>query len=373
MPLKDSTQARSRVERGIYKRRGRFEVLVSSEGRVTFKPARSLTEARAFRGEILAKRGRGERVMPSAHVTLAKAIDAYMETARLRPSTKKLYKHNLDRPELRHLQRRKVASITIDDLAKFVRQLEAQGLAGSTIRNALIAISAVFTLAVRRGWTPTNPVRGLTRSERPKAGKHARRVLTPDEIRAVLDAAGDKWRMLIALAVFGGLRQSELLGLTWADIDLDAARLTVRKQLERGTRARVETKTVEAVRPVPLPAFVVRMLREYKLAAVHSLDPHAVFASTSGGGLDHRNIGRVWHGIRAAAKLAEPMPRFHDLRHTAASLWISEGSDVVYVSRVLGHSSPSITLDVYADLFDRARHEEKATAALDRAFGGGQG
>lgn len=88
------------------------------------------------------------------------------------------------------------------------------------------------------------------------------------------------------------------------------------------------------------------------------------------GGLDHRNVIRVWHSIREAARLVEPRPRFHDLRHTAASLWISEGSDVVYVSRVLGHSSPSITLDVYADLFDRARHEERATAALDRAFGG---
>lgn len=138
----------------------------------------------------------------------------------------------------------------------------------------------------------------------------------------------------------------------------------------RGTRARVEPKTAEAVRSVPLPAFVVRMLRAHRLASRFSLDSQPVFASATGGGLDHRNIVRVWHGIREAAQLAAPAPRFHDLRHTAASLWISEGSDVVYVSRVLGHSSPSITLDVYADLFDRARHEEKATAALDRAFGG---
>ena len=61
---------------------------------------------------------------------------------------------------------------------------------------------------------------------------------------------------------------------------------------------------------------------------------------------------------------------FHDLRHTAASLRIAEGLDVVCVSRVMGHSSPSVTLDLYADLFDRARHDERATTALDAAFGG---
>ena len=148
-------------------------------------------------------------------------------------------------------------------------------------------------------------------------------------------------------------------------------RLTVRTQLERGTRARVEPKTGDAIRQVPLPAFLVKMLRAHRLASPYSRDEHPVFSSTTGGALDHRNTVRVWHAIREAAGLAEPWPRFHDLRHTSASLWISEGSDVVYVSRVLGHSSPSITLDVYADLFDRARHEERATLALDRAFGAG--
>lgn len=300
--------------------------------------------------------------------TLAKAIEEYLDGARLRASTTALYRHNLGRPELRAIRARKVAAVSIDDLAKIVRQLEAKGLAGSTIRNVLVALSSVFTLAVRRGWAPTNPVRGLTRSERPKTRKRPHRTLSADEIRAVLNNAGER-RTLIALAVFAGLRQSELLGLTWADLDLDDARLTVRTQLERGTRARVETKTVEAVRQVPLPSFLVKMLRAHRLASAYSLDAHAVFVSAVGGPLDHRNVVRAWHVIRAAAGLAAPAPRFHDLRHTAASLWISEGADIVYVSRVLGHSSPSITLDVYADFFDRARHEERATSALDRAFG----
>ena len=70
------------------------------------------------------------------------------------------------------------------------------------------------------------------------------------------------------------------------------------------------------------------------------------------------------------AGLAGPLPVFHDLRHTAASLWIAEGLDVVWVSRVMGHASPSVTLDLYADLFDRERHDQRATTALEARFAG---
>jgi integrase len=114
----------------------------------------------------------------------------------------------------------------------------------------------------------------------------------------------------------------------------------------------------------------VRLLREHRLASRWSLDDHPVLASPTGDPLDHRNVQRAWVRIREGAALAEPAPRLHDCRHTAASLLIAEGLDPVYVSRVLGHAKPSITLDVYADLFGRARHEKRATDAMDAAFGG---
>jgi integrase len=237
------------------------------------------------------------------------------------------------------------------------------------VRNVLTALSATFSLAVRRGWIASNPVSGLTKGERPSSRKRQHRILNSDEIRRAIAAAGKRSRVLVIVAVFGGLRQGELLGLTWADVDLDGARLKVRSHLQRGTRTLVATKTEKGVREVPLPAFVVRALREQKLASRWSLPEHPVFPSDAGGPLHHRNVGRMWARVREAAGMAEPLPVFHDMRHTSASLWIAEGLDVVWVSRVMGHSSPSVTLDLYADLFDRARHDERATMALDAAFG----
>ena len=310
--------------------------------------ARTLTEARARRGEILAKRTRasgrsrprrsrpprpsrrtsrrrgGRRhgsAVPYVGRSTASTSAAPSSTPISGPAA--LYRHDLSRRELRSLLRRKVASITTDDVARLGRELEPPGanmttggvLAGSTIDNVLIALSAVFTLGVRRGWAQTNPVGGLTKAERPKSGKRPHRILSPDEIRRSVEAAGARWRVLVMTAVFSGLRQSELLGLSWRDVDLDAGRLSVRWQLERGTGLLKEPTTTNGVRPVPLPAFVVRALREHKLASRWSLPEHRVFVSDVGGRLDHRNVGRMWERVRVKAGLAEPLPVFHDLRH----------------------------------------------------------
>ena len=86
--------------------------------------------------------------------------------------------------------------------------------------------------------------------------------------------------------------------------------------------------------------------------------------------LRHWTLGRAYARARGDAGLAEPSPRWHDLRHTAASVLIAAGTDLAFVSRLLGHSSVAMTLDVYAGLFDRARSEERAVETLEAAFGG---
>jgi hypothetical protein len=88
MSTRDDTRRRERVERGIYKRSGRYQVAVTKgDGRVTFKTCRTLTEARAIRGDILARRARGESVAPPPRLTLSEAIESYFTQARLRPGT----------------------------------------------------------------------------------------------------------------------------------------------------------------------------------------------------------------------------------------------------------------------------------------------
>jgi hypothetical protein len=116
-----------------------------------------------------------------------------------------------------------------------------------------------------------------------------------------------------------------------------------------------------------------RMLREHKLAANHSTPSDFAFSTLRGTPMQQRNVGR--RGLDKATERAKlnsdekPRFRFHDLRHSFASLLIAQGADVVFVSRQLGHANPSITLSVYAHLFEGARHAEKTSALLEAAFG----
>jgi integrase len=143
----------------------------------------------------------------------------------------------------------------------------------------------------------------------------------------------------------------------------------VRKQLGRDG-VRVVPKTASGVREVSLMPALTRLLCEHKLKTPFSLESDFVFTSATGGPLHYRNVTR--RGLERAfehATIVEPRPRFHDLRHTAASLLIAEGLNVVYVSRQLGHASPDITLRLYAHLFDRAEHAQRANDALEARFG----
>ena len=198
------------------------------------------------------------------------------------------------------------------------------------------------------------------------------RVLDREGIAALLDAARPRYRLLLATALFTGLRLGELLGLTWADIDLKAGVIRVRKQLAREGN-RVKPKTPRALRDVILMPALAHLLREHRLASPYSQDEEFVFASARGTPLLPRNVER--RGLHVAAEGARlngngrPNLRFHDCRHTFASLLIAEGLNVVYVSHQLGHADPAITLRVYAHLFDAAEHAQRATEALEARFG----
>lgn len=132
-------------------------------------------------------------------------------------------------------------------------------------------------------------------------------------------------------------------------------------------------KTPQTLRAVVLFPALGRMLREHKAASAFSKPGDPVFASRAGTPFYYRNVER--RGLDAAADRAglngdgRPKLRLHDLRHCFASLLIAEGADVVYVSRQLGHADPSITLKVYSHLFDRHRHAERTSAALEARFG----
>jgi integrase len=226
-------------------------------------------------------------------------------------------------------------------------------------------------MGVRQKLVPYNAVERLERSERPKRKRREKRILTGEEIEALLRATSKTYRPIIATAIFTGLRLSELLGLWWGDIDLDDGAMHVRRTRDRiGNYA--EPKTQRSARNVVLTPSLVGLLREHKGASARNGPSDPVFATRTGRPVYYRNLTR--QGLAAAVARAginhEPQPklRFHDLRHTYASLLIAEGLNVVFVSRQLGHADPSYTLSTYGGVFDRVKYEARAAERLEAVF-----
>jgi integrase len=200
-------------------------------------------------------------------------------------------------------------------------------------------------------------------------------ILERAEIAALLtEVESLRDRALIGLSVFCGPRQGEALALRWFDLDLDAGLAHVQNQLAEED-GYADPKTAAGVREVTLPPFIVRALREHWLATpLPFRRPGApVFPSLNGTPLDGRNVSqRVLRPALVRAGIVggrRTRFRWHDMRHTAASLMIAEGAPVTWVANQLGHANPAITLRLYAHLFDKARHDATMNARMEASFG----
>ena len=225
----------------------------------------------------------------------------------------------------------------------------------------------MLSYAVRLGVIASSPADRLTSTERPKPGSGRRRFLDRHELELLVRAAPDRYRVAIACGLFSGLRLSELLGLTWSQIDLRGDVIRVRHQMGRdGTRRRL--KTAAARRDVIMMSQLARELRRLRLASPFSGDDDLVFCSTTGKTIGHRNL--TARGLEKATRQAGlERVTFHVLRHTFASILIAQGHDPVFVSRQLGHTNAAITLKVYAHLFDAERHASNARRRLEADYG----
>jgi len=211
----------------------------------------------------------------------------------------------------------------------------------------------------------------LERTEIPRATRREQTLLAPQAIERLLAAAHARYRTLLATAIFTGLRQGELLGLLWENIDFENGFVKVRMSLDRRGH-RVQPKTSSAVRDVVLMPALAELLEAHRAASAFGDDSDFVFPSLRGTPLGHRNVSQ--RGFDAAAANAglnregERKANFHDLRHVFASLLIGQGANVAFVSRQLGHATPQITLRTYGHLFDQYAHANRARSLLEDEF-----
>ena len=180
-----------------------------------------------------------------------------------RPRTLDAYRYALDRHILPRFKNRRVADITPDDVARMVSEMRRAGYSEWTISGAVSTLSGCLGKALRRGLIASNPCKALAADERPKQRSREKRVLSEKEIEAVLSGASDRFRPIVAVLLFAGLRLGELLALKWDAVDFDDGFLRVRFQLSP-QRELVELKTDSGRRDVVLIPQLAKVLRAHR-------------------------------------------------------------------------------------------------------------
>lgn len=288
------------------------------------------------------------------------------DVGELRPRTVELDEIALRLHILPTLGARKITTLRPDDLIAWHQKQRLSGAAAWTIKGRWAVLTSLLTYMTRQH-SVINPALALDRRERPKAGKAKVRVLNREEMRRILDATPKRYRTVVAVAIFSGLRVSEILGLIWDEIDFDGEVLRVRFQLSRQGE-RVPIKTPKGVRDVVLMPALATALRKHRLASPHSQGTDLVFASATGRTVGHRNVAQ--RGLdKATTKLGLDDVTFHTCRHTFASMLIDMGRTVDFVSEQLGHEDPSFTLRTYIHLFNAAKQRRAALDGLDAEYG----
>jgi integrase len=294
----------------------------------------------------------------NSRLTVADYLDSWLAAYvndELRPRTAESYRMMVRLYLKPHLGRIPLTKLEPDDVKSMLRKI-APGRSATTVAYVRTVLRVALGRALKDQKVQRNVatlVDPLTRQAKTLTP------LTVAQVRAFLDSvSGDRRAPLYMAAITLGLRQGELLGLRWSDVDLDGGGITIRNQLQRldGVPTLVPPKTEQSKRSLDLPASVVRALREHRVRQLEERlaagrrwqDGDFVFTSTIGTPLDGINVTHGFQAALAAAGL--PRQRFHDLRHACATLLLENGEDLAVVSKLLGHSSYTTTANVYAHL-----------------------
>ncbi|SBN62773.1 Site-specific recombinase XerD [Curtobacterium sp. 9128] len=285
--------------------------------------------------------------------------------AKLKPSTYAGYVQLYEARVLPTFGKRRISTITSEEVEAWVADLIASGRASSTVRNHFIALNKVFRYALRHRLIAHNPCDAVDIPRATNAEGFAPVFLTAAQVEQLAKELDEfaPYGLLIRFAAGTGLRAAELQGLRIRDVNLAAGHVEVRQSIRRvnGEWQVGTPKSARSTRNVPLLSrSLIADLREYLLAHPHSGDADALFWPARSNGsrrLDwSRNIDcggvRAYYLVPAAqrAGVVQHM-RFHDLRHTYASLMLAAGFKPYEVSRWMGHASVSTTDTIYGHLY----------------------
>lgn len=287
----------------------------------------------------------------------------------LRPTTWDSYETMIRCHVVPHLGGMKLKDLRSQHLQRLYNRLLKEGrddrqggLSPKTVRYIHGIIRGAMSQAVKCGLIASNPTAAAVP---PRKEKKEIQPLTAEQVLRLLEAAnGDRYYAAFRLEFMTGLRLGELLALTWDDIDLAAHLIRVRRtllrvrdhdQVDRKTRLIFqEPKTDKARRILPLSKELVSVLESHRAAQDQErlafgpayCDRRLVFCAPDGNPIDPRSFTRRWERLLQNAGL--PHVRFHDARHTFATMLLEAGEDSKIVQELLGHSAISVTLDIYS-------------------------
>lgn len=369
---------RGRAEGSIYKRAadGRWV------GAVSVGAAKRKVIYGKTRGEVaekvkalLAAQQRGVVMTTTDRLTVSEYLRKWVSGMRtnVRASTWLRYSQLIDRHLVPHLGRIPLTRLAPADLAECYAAMMASGSAPRTAGHA----HRVLGRALRDAEVSGVIARNVARLVRPPRVPHAEmQTLTGEQSRQMIEAAkGERLGALYIVAVASGARLGELLALSWRNVDLTRGTIRILATMTRTETGMVvgETKTAASRRTVPIGRTATDALRAHRLAQAEerlrvglgkASETDLVFSDTVGRPLDGTHASHSFALFLSRASL--PRIRFHDLRHTAATLLLEAGTHPRVVAERLGHTTPALVLNVYGHVTERM--QEQVTAVLDRVL-----
>lgn len=354
-------------ERGCYRRRQKWERV---------EEPNTLKHAEELLAERLSQAHRGEYVQPSTETfrEFTQRWVANYARAHLKEGTQADYSGYFKNHLLPAFGDQPLAHITVEDVQAFHAAKVAAGYAPQTIKHLLRILRQMLDHAVDWGYLRTNPARKV---RNPRIPRREMDYLNADEVRRLLAAAPPQWYPFLLTAVTTGLRIGELLAMRWANLEWRTSRYFVKETLSRArydfAGGFTSPKTEGSAQSVDLSPVCLQALRQHRHHQAEEKlevgdgyeDQDLVFATRLGRPWDWHNVERRYF-LPTLKEAQLRRIRFHDLRHTCATLLINQGASPKYVQRQLRHATVQITFDCYGHLFPEAGPE--AMARMDEVL-----
>ena len=307
--------------------------------------------------------------LPSCKLTIEEWLTTWIAeyATNWKPLTKRNYEKQVKKHLIPNLGAAKLEQLDTHTIQLFYNYLKKTGLAAKTVKNIHGVLHAALEQAIANGYISKNPTAGC---KLPKVVKPEIKPLEPEEIgRMLKEAKDDAYDNLFVVAMFTGMRQGELLGLSWNNINFETGQIIIKQQLQcaDGTYFLETPKNgkYRAISPAPVAMEALKNELQQQNANKEAAGIawenkwNLVFTDGLGKNLVRRTVVKHFKAIIKRAGIPDDV-RFHDLRHSFAVTSLYAGDDIKTVQANLGHATAQFTLDVYGHVTQRMRQESAA-------------